>query len=110
LLAGQYLVTPSSNDGEFSPDTRSVTLGPNAKNINFTLRFGRLQSVAHNPAGTMTLRVLGGPEKVYVLENSTNLVEWTSLQVIRTDSDGAAEIKHLISTNDSQRYFRLRRR
>ena len=110
LPAGQYVVTPSFDNAEFSPDTRRVTVGPSARNVNFTARLARLQSLAPENAGSMAFRVTGVPRKLYALETSTNLVEWTRVKILRMDENGVAEVKHFVNTGEAQRYFRLRRK
>jgi hypothetical protein len=107
LFAGSYLVAPRFSRAEFSPDTRAVTVGPNAANVNFTIKLSRVQTTWRSDAHGMSLRVNGLPLANYTLESSTNLSQWMPFTEARMDTNGIFELNQLVNTNEPQRYFRV---
>jgi hypothetical protein len=110
LLAGSYQVTPHWNGVQFLPATQHIAIGPDVNQVNFAADVARVQRLAGDPAGTMSLHGLGLPGQQYALETSTNLLDWALVQVLEMDTNGVAEVRQPISTNELSRYFRLQRR
>jgi hypothetical protein len=110
LVAGTYEVLPQGDDTEYSPLVRTVVVGPDASDVDFTSATARLECAPAAVAGMLSLRVSGLPGESFAVETSTNLIDWSLLQFIEVSTNGTDTVQHAVSTNDVQRYFRLRRR
>lgn len=55
--------------------------------------------------GTVRLTLTGQTNLLYVIEASTNLVQWTKIGV-RTNLTGSVELTDSAATNYSQRFYR----
>ncbi len=79
LAAGNYSVVPSMDGRSFEPETRSVTVGPNAVGINFTAKLGYdisgvVQTAAGDPVSGATVSdgqhvALSGADGTWAIEN-----------------------------------------
>ncbi len=57
--------------------------------------------------GVFTLRLYGEPETNYVVQGSTNLVNWLSLATNQVSGLGYFEFTDISSTNFVRRYYRI---
>ena len=67
---------------------------------------GRFASVRRQPNGQVQLQFAAEPGPTYVVEASTNLVQWTKLSV-RTNTTGTVQFDDPGATNCPARFYRL---
>lgn len=108
LVAGNYLVTPHFKGGEFSPKARSISVGPDAVNVNFVIKLASAELTVRDSVEGLLLRVAGLPLASYSIESSTNLLHWSPVMNVRMDTNGRRELVAITNLNEPQRFFRLR--
>ena len=67
----------------------------------------KLPKVVRKADGTAKLEILGLALERYVIQASTNLVDWETLGELVTDEDGAAEYIQAQPSNDPVRFYRV---
>lgn len=108
LLAGSHVVAPQFAWAEFSPETRTITVGPDRPNADFSVMLSRVSTVWQQRSGRACVEITGVPRATFKLETSTNLQYWAVWTNALMDSSGACVIEYPVSTNESQRFFRGR--
>jgi len=68
---------------------------------------GRILSLKRHPNGRMQLQIKGQAAASYILEGSTNLVDWTPISVVRPDEEGNRCYEDLRSDNQPRRFYRV---
>ena len=57
----------------------------------------------------LSLRVVGAPSGCFWLESSTDLLHWVAAVSMHADTNGCAEFRSLVSTNEPMKFFRVRK-
>jgi hypothetical protein len=69
---------------------------------------GGIRSLARSADGKVKLKVHGQPGKSYILEASTDLVNWTRLCLIRPGTSGGCDYEDSAAGVHHQRFYRVR--
>jgi hypothetical protein len=69
----------------------------------------RIELGAAPGQGHLSVRIVGTPNSDYRLESSTDLLHWFAMTSLRADTNGCAEVRNLVSTNEPIKFFRVRR-
>ena len=84
------------------PPRQFLTIVERQENAAGTITFTGTQRSTN---GAMKLSISGDTGLLYVLEASTNLVNWTKL-VVRTNASGTMEFLDTNATNSNRRFYR----
>lgn len=68
---------------------------------------GRFTSVTRQPSGRIHLQFFAPPGPVYILEASTNLVDWEMVDLAVDHGDGTFELQDVNAAKFQSRYYRL---
>jgi hypothetical protein len=88
VVASNYSVIPSAPGFLFVPASQSVTVGPNATNINFTAYQFNALSIEGVVNGMLQLAFAGTSGQTEVLQSSTNFTQWTPVSTNIVGSNG----------------------
>jgi hypothetical protein len=67
----------------------------------------KIQKVVRRADGTAQLQILGLAQESYVIQVSTNLVDWETVGELVADQDGAADYIHAQPSSDPMRFYRI---
>jgi hypothetical protein len=68
---------------------------------------GRIHSLKRHPNGKMQMKIKGEAGKSYILEASTNLVDWEAICVVQPDEEGDCGYEDFVSDKHPCRFYRL---
>jgi hypothetical protein len=68
---------------------------------------GRIHSLKRHPNGKMRMEIKGQAGKSYILEASTNLVDWKPVCVVEPDEHGQSDYEDLLSDKHPCRFYRI---
>jgi hypothetical protein len=69
---------------------------------------GRIHSLTRRPDGEVQMTIRGEPGRSYVLDGSTNLVDWRPICVVRPDTRGSCTYRDREASKSPSRFYRLR--
>lgn len=107
LLAGTFEVAPDPVGSGFTPPSQIVTVGPSLWRIRFTPNRARLASIASPSPNELVLQIAGAPGREYVLETSTNLIQWQYEAQLPPAPDGNLRWRWTNSATP-QKFWRVR--
>jgi len=67
----------------------------------------KIHSIKHHPNGKVQMKIKGEAGKTYILEASTNLVNWEAICVVRPDADGNCGYEDAMAGKHQCRFYRL---
>ena len=68
---------------------------------------GRFTAVKHQPNGRVQLQFSAEPGRVYIVEASTNLVDWEKIGVAMDQGDGTFTFEDANAAQFPNRFYRL---
>jgi hypothetical protein len=107
LVANTYTVTPQPVGIGFNPASTNVTLGPSATNVNFVLNRVQITAIAPATNGLFQLSFLGGPNRTYLIEASTNLTDWQTVSTNMAQTNGVFQFIDGYVSNFPIRFYRM---
>lgn len=106
LAAGTYAVTPASPDYLFMPTNRMVTVGPDQVGVNFKAYHWNALSLDGVTNGMLDVIFPGTNGATYWIQDSSNLVDWTSMTTNTVGPDNFLELQIPI-TSDPGWFYRV---
>ncbi len=106
LVSNNYTVTPQPVGVGFNPASRTVSLGPNATNIDFVLNQVRITGTVPTTNGPFQLSFLGGPGRTYRIEASTTLTTWQTISTNTAATNGLFQYIDGKASNFPTRFYR----
>ncbi|HTI97718.1 MAG TPA: choice-of-anchor Q domain-containing protein [Dongiaceae bacterium] len=106
LAAGTYAVTPASPDYLFMPTNRMVTVGPDQVGVNFKAYHWNSLSLDGVTNGMLDVIFPGTNGATYWIQDSSNLVDWTSMATNTVGPDNFLELQIPI-TSDPGWFYRV---
>jgi len=67
----------------------------------------KIQAIKHHPNGKVQLKIKGEAGQSYILEASTNLVDWEAICVVRPDQEGNCRYEDAMAGKHQSRFYRL---
>jgi hypothetical protein len=68
---------------------------------------GKIHSLKRHSNGKMQMKIKGEVGQTYVLEGSTNLVDWKPICVVRPDADGNCGYEDALAAKHESRFYRV---
>jgi hypothetical protein len=105
LLAGPYTVRPSAEGRVLMPSTQSVTLGPDAINVNFLSYRSNAFAIEKMNNAVSRFVFAGAPQQSYQLLATSNCVGWNPMGSIPTDANGLFQFYVTNGVSGGTRFF-----
>jgi len=67
----------------------------------------KIQAIKHHPNGKVQMKIKGEAGKSYILEASTNLLDWEAICVVRPDEEGNCGYEDLMAGKHQSRFYRV---
>jgi hypothetical protein len=68
---------------------------------------GKIHSLKRHPNGKVRMEIKGQASKAYILEGSTNLVDWKPICVVRPDAEGNCCYEDAVADQHPCRFYRV---